>query len=109
MTIALLEHEEYVTRMEQAGLFSSSAENCEHDPRIWRHYFAAVKEKISFDVEAKVALAAGKYGFCYELNDPDRLGLNFALVTPMVDPFLPVTYAQFMQDLPALKQDIENT
>lgn len=103
---AILTRDEYVDHMERTGLFFASAENCEHDPRVWRHFFKACQDRVQFQVEDTVSVHLGKYGFCYEPLDEDRPGLNFALVTPMVDPFLPVTWDQFIKDLPTLQESV---
>lgn len=93
--------------MERTGLFSDKAANAEHDALVWRHFFKLCSERVPFQLEEAVSLHLGKYGFCPDPDD-DRQGLNFALVMPMIDPVIPVTQAEFLQDASALNESISS-
>lgn len=105
---AIITREEYIDRMTRAGLFSNGADNAEHDPRVWAHFFEASAALIPSQTEEEISLHLDKYAFCAKL-DEWREGVNWALVTPIVDPLLPVAAAEFEADLPALAESFERT
>lgn len=81
----------------------------EHDPRVWRDFLSMCRHWCGFEPENKISLHLDTYGFTHDPVDPDRAGKNFALVTHMVDPCLPVTAAQFEQDAPALMESLSQS
>lgn len=98
--------DDYISAMEQAGIFSSDASFPEHDPRVWRQFLSLCREWSGFIPEDTISVHLGKYGFCHAPVDPDRGGQNFAGVTTLVDPFLPVSAQEFLADIPALHDSL---
>jgi len=100
-----LSYAEYIAHQERQGIFKTASPCPENDPDILRHYLSLMKDAGA--EESAVHLYAGKYGFFVEPMDPDRAGISWALCTPVIDPCIGVSSAEFMADLPALREEAD--
>lgn len=108
-TAQIMGLDDYIAAQTKSGFFSDCAAAPEHDPRVWHDFLSMCRDWCGFEPEHKISLHLGTYAFTYDPVDPDRAGQNFALVTHMVDPCLPVTAAQFKDDAPALMESLSQS
>lgn len=94
---------DYIARMQAKGLFADDAPFAEHSPAILDSFFTAMRAYDYDGYNLPVTIAADRYGFFRDALDDERIGLNWALSTWMVDVTVPATHAEFMRDLPALR------
>ncbi len=99
---------DYLRQMENDGLFSAHAPAPEHNPRVWEAYAGRLQEYGQALLSQPVVTACDKYAFFLDALDDARAGLNWAPCTSMVDPMIPASRAEFLQDLPRLIADLED-
>lgn len=98
---------EYLDFMARAGLFSASAAVPEHNTAVWRAYRRLVAEWTPAAArEPTIHLLCDRFGLFLDPADDGREGLNWALVTPIVDPCLPLRRDEFERALPGLIEAI---
>lgn len=97
---------DYIARMQANGLFADDAPFAEHSPKTLDSFFTAMRPYDYDGYNVPVTVAANRYGFFRDALDDDRTGINWAMSTWMVDTTLPVTRAQFMNDLSAIRDDL---
>ena len=99
----ILSAPEYLAFMARAGLFAEDAAIAEHNLGVWRAYHDLCAAWIPPPRrEPAIHLLCDRFGFFRDPEDDARPGMNWALVTAIVDPCLPLTRAAFHRALPEL-------
>lgn len=94
---------DYIDHMTTRGLFSDDAPFAEHSPAILHAFFNSMRRYDYDGLSVPVTCLMDRYGFFIDAIDNERIGINWANSTWMVDTTLAVSREQFMADLPALR------
>ena len=97
---------DYIALMTEKGLFSAGARFAEHDPAVIDSFYGAMRAYDYDGYAVPVTVAANTYGFFRDALDDDRTGINWAGSTWMVDYTLPVSRAQFLSDMNAIRDEL---
>jgi hypothetical protein len=100
-----LSYAEHLDHMRRLGLFSDEAAQPEHHLGVLATYRALRLAWTADSSDEEILVFAERYAFSLATLDDARAGLNWALTTPIVDPCIPATRAQFARDLPQIARE----
>lgn len=98
---------EYIKHQVAQGVFSEDSLYPENDPRVLNEFLALVKAENPGEEGAEIVVLADKYGFFLDKADVGREGANVAGSTSLIDINLGVPYAEFAQDLPRIREEMD--
>lgn len=98
---------DYAAALVKAGVFREDSPLPENDPRVLLEYQKMVSAEFPQDEAPAIKIFAGRYGFFRDCVDNERVGMNWAMSTPIIDMSAGVSFADFVRDLPALMEQAD--
>lgn len=86
---------DYIARMKDRGLFADAAAFAEHSPAILHDFFDRMRPYDYDGLSVPVTVVGDRYALWRDPLDDERVGLNWALSTCMVDVALPGAAGDF--------------
>lgn len=99
--------DDYIAALTRAGVFDENAALPENDPRVILAYQNLVAAEFPGDDVPVIKIFAGRYGFFRDCVDNERVGMNWAMSTPVIDISAGVTFQEFLKDLPSLREQAD--
>ncbi|PZQ46273.1 MAG: hypothetical protein DI551_05470 [Micavibrio aeruginosavorus] len=101
--------DEYIAHQCGTGVYSEEAPCPENDPRVVKKFIELVKAQTPDEPEAQIIVLAEKYGYYFDAIDTGREGANVAGSSSLIDISINVPYAEFIKDLPRIREEASET